>query len=851
MHENASITSNISLRNIPNTDHNSESTIKESNSNIIESTNIKDEVIEVEEVVQGTQGLINKTQNNSSNESNKKLSKSKKDINSSRNKRGLMIEITKPSQNNQDDKSTEADISKSSSKQSSNVDFVKENSTSNINLLSLSAKNVSTSQKSVYENIDKEIERGLEEALLNIEEDEIDKEFVKSPNLFDSECSAHNCSDLEKNVLGSLRLSDFELTNLTRKRSSGFTAANLINDQMQETFKNSEITNQRKSKKSGTVEMFSSGDFDVQFTMEKETNNLEINRMNANIEKADLEITNFDVSEFKTNSKENKINANKINLDEENIPGLSEICLSDFEFTAPQKINSSSAKNSSLKNTFSDIRGSEFELSNVPVFQEMSKKAEAEESSKKFETEKISKKIDEKEESNKNYFSGINVSDFEMTNINDTVILRESMTDFEKTIESKKSSEIKSGKTKGTEFLTGINPLEFELSKELTISKNKSEEKKSNENSVNKISNKENFQMGVSDVLLANISQSKLVLGDLPLIKSNINTNVLGITKTKLSSKTSRNCKSRSESISLWDEDSWDNVQIKEEKYATPDREKRSKTGGYNHGSGEISWKKNKTPNRDYKNAPRRLIEKRKYSGAEGSPIVSVETYKSRKLSIASIESDSDDMFTPPKKAKFSNKTLINSNVQKVFSNNSSNENINKIYSIKSGSSNLQTENPKAVLGEKSIRNSLDPQSSFDSLVFSDGESSTHYVKETKVSPVIEISSDTNIKTDIDYQKWKSTNIVTSKKMLTLLKQKLVKRSEIAFALDCEVFTKNTITIGAKIIGIGNNDEPKKSKSDKLVHGDKKICGAAISWGFHALYYIPLEDFPGLFRFVF
>lgn len=697
-----------------------------------------------EDEVQGTQNLATKTQNDSN--LTKKLNKSKKDKNSSRSKRGLIIEITKPSQKTQDKTNVEPEISRTS-KQSSLLDLSKEDS-QNMESLKFSLNNLTFSQKSVYENIDKETEIALEEVLLNIEEfdeesNENEKEFSKSPNLFDSECSANNCSALEQNVLGSLHLSDFEMTNLSRKRSSGWTEANLSNNQAQEVSKNAEIIENRKT---GTIEdMFTTADFDVNFTVNKESEVPEVKEIDANIEN-DL--------------RQNEADPNEVNLNEENV-GLSGIRLSDFEFTAPLKPDSG-VQNSTPKENVSEIRASVFDFSssmNVPQPKEIPER-EVKETAKRNESQ----------EGNKNYLSGINVSDFEMTNKND----------------------------KSKEILSGINASEFELSKVPKISKKSKNNSKGYSKSLSKGNSvKENSQMGTSDYLLANISEN------LPPIKLNVNTNDLEITKTKVS----RDVKLKSESISGWNEDSWDNVHIKEIT-GTSDGGKRIKNIESNSGNKENLIKN------------RKLIEKRKYSGAEGSPIASVETYKARRVSVASNQSDSDDMFAPPKKMKVSHQTS------------------------KPGSSKIQSDNSKRVSNEKSVRSSLDHQCSFESLVFSEGETSVHSVKKVKDLP-LEISSDVKQKNQSD-QKWKSANVIISKKMFTLLKQKLLKRTEISFALDCEPFTEKKITIGAKILG-GHNDEDKKSKSVKFVCGDKKICGASISWGYNALYYIPLINFPGLF----
>ena len=756
--------------------------IKEESIQRIESGNILDvvNVVEDEEVVKDTQDLAIKTQNHS-NLTNK--NKSKKDKNTTRSKRELIIEITKPSQKVQDKTIVESEISRTTStKQLSPLDLTKdENSESNLESLKLY---LPSTQTSVYVNIDMETQSALEEVFMNIEElneelNENNKEFAKSPNLFDSECSGYDCSALEQNVLGSLRLSDFEISNLPRKKSSGGTQTNIANDEVQEVSKKTEII---ESRKTGTIEdMLSSADFDVNFTVNKESEKVEVIEMDANIE-IDLDETYFEASELKTVLVQNELNPKEVNLNTENAEGLSGIRLSDFEFTAPLNIESR-VKNSNPKENVSEIQASVFDFStsmNVPHLKEISERNEAKETSKRNETK----------EENKNYLSGINISDFEMTKKSDkTITIRE----------SQKSYKIDSDKAK--ELLSGINVSEFELSKVPTILKK------------SKNPTKENTPMETSDFLLANISEN------LPPIKLNINSNDLAITKIKVS----QDGKPKSENISLWNEDSCDNMQTKE-KAGTSDGRKRFKSSDNNSGSKENLIRK------------RKLIEKRRYSVAEGSPIASVETYRTRKTSVASNQSDSDDMFTPPKKIKVSHQTSINLNVQKV-----QDKDINKV----SGFSKIDSR----VSNEKLVLSSSNRQPSFESLEFPNEEISVHNAMKAKELP-LEISSDLKSKTESDFEKWKSANVIISKKMFTLLKQKLAKRTDIAFALDYETITENKITIGANILG-GNNDEDKKNKSEKFVHGNKKIRGVAISWGYNALYYIPLSNFPGLYQFSF
>lgn len=751
---------------------------------------------------------------NLSNLSSKKIDASKNDKNITRNRQELTIERTKISQ------------------KSPRNENIEESSHSILEPLVLSENTIlPISQKSVYEHIDKDVESALEEIIVNNillekENENINHESFESPNLFDSQYSVNDCSALEQNVLGSLRLSDFEATNISsRKQSLPSTQSN--NQEIK-----TSITND--SPKLNT----SSSKEKVQ--------------LNENLIATDLGTTFFEGSAFNTILGENQINLNVGNVQE-----TLEIRVSDFELTAPEKRNSS-PKNIQINENIPNISGiqiSDFEVTltqNKPKekLQDEMKVENVIEISTKSDIltnsenhQRIDNQIEN--ENNKNYLSGINASDFEITDKNDdTVLLKTDASDLNRSILSKRSLNTTIRTTK--ELLSGINLSDFLIS----------ETSSSNVEKIDRIQENQAESLKQSTRQSHKETPKKITreISNLSRIKSNTNMTNLEITKVKVIAKNSQEAKTKPDSLSFWDQDSWDGVQMKR----TICGEKRKNE---NVTKNETLTKR-KILTKDIKKVGKSGIGKRKFSVAEGSPIgmqsrkfsvaegspiASIETFTKRRTSIVTSDSDSDDMFVFQKKIKATSRTIKHT-INNTNSMTIEPENLANTDFSKAGPSKIEMKNKTSV--EKLIRSNLTSASSYDdSIVFSDDdndddESTIEKSVERKI-PTLSNSRRSN------REKWKPANIISSKRKLTLLKQKLIKRTDIALSIHCETIVEDKIIIGARIFGAENKETEKKLKHEKFIYKDKKICGVAISWGFQALYYIPLDNEPGLLNNIF
>lgn len=90
---------------------------------------------------------------------------------------------------------------------------------------------------------------------------------------------------------------------------------------------------------------------------------------------------------------------------------------------------------------------------------------------------------------------------------------------------------------------------------------------------------------------------------------------------------------------------------------------------------------------------------------------------------------------------------------------------------------------------------------------------------------------------------------ITEKSKFTEFKRTLTTKSEISLALACEVYLKDTISIGTKIIGASTLQEPGKRsrRVETCVHNDRRLCGLAMSFG-SSVYFLSFDNTPEVSR---
>ncbi|XP_046834318.1 DNA polymerase theta [Vespa crabro] len=96
---------------------------------------------------------------------------------------------------------------------------------------------------------------------------------------------------------------------------------------------------------------------------------------------------------------------------------------------------------------------------------------------------------------------------------------------------------------------------------------------------------------------------------------------------------------------------------------------------------------------------------------------------------------------------------------------------------------------------------------------------------------------------------WNTLNIVkvgSDKATFNLFKREVMKNTSIALALHCESYVNESNNIGNKIVSSTTEGKNKSRKSEQLINGDKKICGAAISWEKNIAYYISFCEMKDL-----
>ncbi|XP_043519915.1 DNA polymerase theta [Frieseomelitta varia] len=89
---------------------------------------------------------------------------------------------------------------------------------------------------------------------------------------------------------------------------------------------------------------------------------------------------------------------------------------------------------------------------------------------------------------------------------------------------------------------------------------------------------------------------------------------------------------------------------------------------------------------------------------------------------------------------------------------------------------------------------------------------------------------------------WNTLNVIkvgSDRATFNLFKREVMQKRYVALALNCALYNDETNNIGFKIIDSATTEKRKKCKKvENHVHGDKKLCGAAVSWENNIAYYI-------------
>ncbi|CAD1478881.1 unnamed protein product [Heterotrigona itama] len=93
---------------------------------------------------------------------------------------------------------------------------------------------------------------------------------------------------------------------------------------------------------------------------------------------------------------------------------------------------------------------------------------------------------------------------------------------------------------------------------------------------------------------------------------------------------------------------------------------------------------------------------------------------------------------------------------------------------------------------------------------------------------------------------WNTLNIIkvgSDRATFNLFKREVMQKRYVALALNCALYNDEANNIGFKIIDSATIEKRKKSKKvESYVHGDKKLCGAAIAWENNIAYYISFSN---------
>ncbi|XP_054015016.1 DNA polymerase theta [Hylaeus anthracinus] len=294
-------------------------------------------------------------------------------------------------------------------------------------------------------------------------------------------------------------------------------------------------------------------------------------------------------------------------------------------------------------------------------------------------------------------------------------------------------------------------------------------------------------------------------------------------------------------------------VETAETSNKTPDIKKRY----------DIKFKKSIDVPDDLKKIP----QKRRFSdiSTEKSPVANVVVFcHNRTASLDSNKSDSDSIIigsqnvnSPAASIKIRAK-LDSEKKQKIYTQKVSNLVLDDLTKRTSSISNaIQIERCKIKPKLKEIlANSIRSKDcSTDSMISNSDEDTP--VKSAKILQKSKLSIkklQKNSETCLQNKKpvnnanetmnWNTLNIVkvgSDRGTFNLFKREVMKKRYIALALNCEMYSNDINNIGSRII---NSTERKKrsKKGENYVHGDKKLCGAAISWESNIAYYISFSN---------
>ena len=222
----------------------------------------------------------------------------------------------------------------------------------------------------------------------------------------------------------------------------------------------------------------------------------------------------------------------------------------------------------------------------------------------------------------------------------------------------------------------------------------------------------------------------------------------------------------------------------------------------------------------------------------EKSPIARIVTYAaSRRLSIDSNKSDSDDVITPSQRTQSSVNSVKNRTRLKL-------ENLAR--KSKTKRTKLITSRGKENCSIESIASISDDESPVKRT------NVTKKYEAGKKNPALSFvrttvnRSELLNKMSINLEGMQISNVTSNLTKFNQFKRELVGRKDIALSLACEHSLANTVRIGAKIIGVTGVDGKKKSrKIDNCVYGNKKLSGIAITWDGIVVHYVSFENTQG------
>lgn len=347
--------------------------------------------------------------------------------------------------------------------------------------------------------------------------------------------------------------------------------------------------------------------------------------------------------------------------------------------------------------------------------------------------------------------------------------------------------------------------------------------------------------------------------------------------------------KNRSNSL-VWDDDSWNNTNGVIEKVDRMEVASNCRIGDMNYIKNSAIPLANKSIKHDKLSAAtsmpksiyestlgseariaelRKIPQKRKLTetSVEKSPIASVLTFSGRRrLSIDSNKSDSDDAVFPSQSTGPSTSVKKNRTKMKLESLRRSRierDTITRSLKITDPEDGHPSTGPPRDCQELLIvRNAVHD--------FNDEEpmKQKNVLSKTKTLSTVSKASQTRKKTPVpsrsgDRTRSKKTSnfglkepqivkATSSLENFNLFKRELEGKKDLALALSCETFLKDTVSIGTKIIGVTGADGRKRTKKmENCVYGNKKLCGVAISWEGNVVHYVSFDNTPGKLNIVF